>query len=172
VKRPGPKRQRGSGWLEFGAVALLLAVLATMLLDVVGRYQEYAEKTAVELTVRNLRTAVRWQVAERLMQGRTGELPRMTGANPVPWLESPPPGYLGEQASGPRGPVPPGSWYFDTGARELVYVPTQASYLAVEPNGEKSLRWQVRSLKSQATPDDVGMLNGLVLVETRAYRWF
>jgi hypothetical protein len=85
-----PRSQRGSGWFEFAVAAVLLSVLAAILVRQLVEYQALAEQTAVDLTLRNLRSGLRWQVAERLLRGRAGELAGLEGANPVAWLERPP----------------------------------------------------------------------------------
>ncbi|MCK7581248.1 MAG: hypothetical protein MZV65_40170 [Chromatiales bacterium] len=151
---------------------MLIAVLVAVLLQRLIDYEEYAEKTAVELTVRNLRSALRWQTAQRMIHSRTVELAGLAGANPIPWLERPPAGYLGELAGATSAVVSGGSWYFDLDSRELVYVPNLNRHLVLPPGAVPQMRWQVRVLKSSMGRDVNGPVEGLALAETGPHRWF
>jgi hypothetical protein len=163
--------QRGSGWAEFAIVAALLTCLAAFLLPRLMEYQERAEKTLVDLTIRSLRTTLRWQVAQHMFHGRADDLADLVGANPVSWLEQPPAGYLGElagEASGLGG----GTWYFDTTARQLVYVPQRDAHLSVSDHRSSRLCWQVRRLKPPPANDVKGPVDALVFAEAMPYQWF
>jgi general secretion pathway protein G len=164
--------QRGSGWFEFAVVAVLLAILAGLLLRWVVEYQERAEKTVVELTLRNLRSALRWQVGQRMIHGGAADLAQLAGANPVAWLDRPPPGYLGELAGPANERSGGGNWYFDNAAGELAYVPNLSAHLAVHRRGAGELRWQLRALKFSTGTDVNSAVTEIVLVETVPYRWF
>jgi hypothetical protein len=134
-------------------------------------YQERAEKTLVDLTVRNLRATLRWQVAQRMVHGAAGDLVALLDANPVAWLERPPAGYVGEIA-GEAPDLAGGSWYFNTAARQLVYVPRLAAHLSVSNYRSGRLRWQVRRLKAVPTGDVKAPADALVIAEAAPYQWF
>lgn len=170
MKRPFPHRQYGHGWFEFSLAAMLLAVLAALLLAALLHTEELAEKTAVDITLRNLRSELRWHTARALLENRQRDIAALAGANPVPWLAQPPPGYAGERAL-PGADLAAGSWYFDPLTRELVYLPrfTRHLFASGEP---PRLAWRVRPLKSAEGADVNAPVPGLVLVETRPYRWF
>jgi hypothetical protein len=163
--------QRGSGWAEFAIVAALLTCVAAFLLPRLIEYQERAEKTLVDLTVRSLRTTLRWQVAQHMFHGGAGDLGALVDANPVPWLERPPAGYLGEMA-GEAPEVAGGSWYFDTANRQLVYVPRRDTHLLVPGGGSPRLRWEVRRLKPSPAGDVKGPADALAIAEAAPYKWF
>src|SRR5436305_622745 len=74
---------------------------------------------------RTRRSGVRFQIADRMIHGREGDLDRALGANPVNWPRRPPPGHAGEVAAARVAALEPGSWFFDVDRRELGYVPRQ-----------------------------------------------
>ena len=109
----GAYRQTGLTWLEFSVVASVLAVLAGSLLTALLYYEELAEATVVQLTIQNIRSGLRYQIADRLVAGRTSEIGQLLGANPVSWLERPPDGYVGIVRTGSVRSLPAGSWFYD-----------------------------------------------------------
>src|SRR3989304_9348997 len=93
--RGGQFRQSGLPWLEFAVVAAVLAVLAGSLLTALLYYEELAEATVVELTIENVRSGLRYQIADRLVAGRTPEIGQLLGANPGSGVGRSPGGYAG-----------------------------------------------------------------------------
>lgn len=166
--RGGHIRQTGFTWLEFSVVASVLAVLAGSLLTALLYYEELAEATAVQLTVENIRSGLRYQIADRLVAGRTPEIGRLLGANPVSWLERPPDGYVGIVRTGSVRSLPAGSWFYDIDRGEIGYVPKLSFHLVAEPGAPAILRWRMQALRSP-TPGEV---EGLALVAVTPYRWF
>lgn len=164
--------QRGSGWLEFAVVAVVLAIMLGLLLQRVVEYQEQAEKAAVELTIRNLRSALRWEVGQRMIHGRGEDIAQLAGANPIAWLQRPPPGYVGESVVPAAAQIEAGSWYFDIAARELAYLPRFRSHLKTAANSTAELRWRLHALKNVPGADVNPAVTEIVLVETMPYRWF
>jgi general secretion pathway protein G len=158
------RRQRGSGWFEFALAAVSLSALAGVLLHQLIEYPSLAERAVVDLTLRNMRSGLRWQVAERLLRGRAGDLASLEGANPVLMLARPPDGYAGEFGAREAAPRDPGTWYFDRERRQLAYLPRRAWHSATS-SGLAEMRWQVRVLKSTAAPAVSAPVAGLVLVE-------
>lgn len=166
--RGGHIRQSGLTWIEFAVVASALAVLAGSLLTALLYYEELAEATVVQLTIRNIRSGLRYQIADRLVAGRTAEIGQLLGANPVSWLERPPDGYLGIVRTGSVRSLPAGSWFYDIDRGEIGYVPKLSFHLVAEPGGRSILRWRMQALRSP-TPGEV---EGLMLVTVSPYRWF
>ncbi|OGA20067.1 MAG: hypothetical protein A3G25_14160 [Betaproteobacteria bacterium RIFCSPLOWO2_12_FULL_63_13] len=165
---PGHGRQTGLSKLEFSVVAAVLSVIAGSLLVASLYYEEMTESTVVQLTVRNMRSGMRYQIADKLIQGRTRELSAMVRANPVAWIDRSPEGYVGPVRHGDIGSLPKGSWFFDEDTRELGYIPKLSFHLSVERERRGILRWQVRALKSDG-PSEV---QGLMLIPVNPYRWF
>ena len=168
--RGGQVRQTGLTWLEFSVVASVLAVLAGSLLTALLYYEELAEATVVQLTIRNIRSGLRYQIADRLVAGRTAEIGQLLRDNPLSWLERSPDGYVGIVRAGSVRSLPAGSWFYDIDRGEIGYVPKFSFHLEIAPEGAAPamLRWRMQAVRSP-TPREV---EGLMLVTVTPYRWF
>lgn len=162
-----------SAWFQ-GAIYLLLAVLlGARLLVALNEAQERAEKLAVELTVRNMRTGMQLAMGEALMHRREGEIASWVGSNPVRWLGAPPDGYLGECSGAEARALPVGRWCFDRERHELVYRPRNADHLRIfsQIDGRQAehLRWRVAG-----SPDKNfrGGFIGLHVEIVTLHKWF
>jgi len=136
-------------------------------------YQEVAEKTAVETTVLNMRTGLRYKMTELMLHGRVPEISRLAGENPVKWLASAPSGYLGACRGVKLDAISPGSWCFDEERRELLYRINRSSHFVPGPSGEKGLRFRIVGAgKSPSAPVTSQVVEGVKLVLVEEYRWF
>lgn len=160
--------QAGRSWLEFAVAAALLAVLAAVLLPFLLRQQEAAERTAVEMTVMNMRSGLRYRIAELILSGRTQEIAALAGTNPAAWLARPPEGYLGETGAAEPPPQAPGTWRFETARRELVYRVNRGDGFTAHDGGEREIR-----LRVVAEPGSLrqGALLGLSIIAVTPYTW-
>jgi type II secretory pathway pseudopilin PulG len=141
-------RQHGSSLFELLIAASVISVIALLLLDRLLSYQAYAERTAMEVTVVNMRSGLRLQVAELMTQDRLNEVGKLVNENPVRWLETPPPNYLGELAHPLPKTLEQGYWYFDTTTRELVYLPhDNRFFMAPWRDRKEAMRFQVISMR-------------------------
>lgn len=122
-KNASAGKAHGEVRLEFMVFVVTAGILAGILLDRMLDYQEYAEKTAMDITVLNMRSGLRLRLSELMMQDRMGEAGKLLEENPIRWLETPPPNYRGTLHDVKPGDVSPGNWYFDAGRKDLVYVP-------------------------------------------------
>lgn len=112
------KRVRGASKLEFALVVAIFGVLATALLVRVNAIEQEAERTEVDLTVRNIRVGIQLAIGERIIRGEEGRLDEVAEASPIQFLGQTPRGFVeGGQASGP------GEWAYDPARRELSYRP-------------------------------------------------
>src|ERR1035441_753558 len=122
-------RQRGSNLFELVVVICLVLTLVGVFAHRFLFLQELSEKTAMEMTVMNMRTGMRYQLAELMVQGRLYEMPAMLERNPILWLASPPANYAGEFDEASDEHIQLGNWYFDKKRRELVYQPRNHEYV-------------------------------------------
>ncbi|MGC2519923.1 MAG: hypothetical protein WA373_12550 [Burkholderiales bacterium] len=140
--------EHGFSRFEFFVAAGVISLIAALLLDRLLGYQEYAERTAMELTVVNMRSGLRLRTAELMTQDRLHEVGKLINENPVRWLETPPPNYLGELAHPVPTTLPQGNWYFDTTTRELVYLPRDNLFFMTPWRDRKeAMRFQVISVR-------------------------
>lgn len=158
--------QLGASRLELVVVAVIFAILAAWLTHTLSFYQELSEKTVVETTAMNMRTGLRFKIADLILKGEAGKQHNLARLNPVQFLEKPPVGYLGEMRT--PGNLPPGSWYYEQDSAELVYIPRlKANLTMVEGNGPQvGLRWQVKVVEGE-----VGVQSVDVELLT-PYNWF
>jgi hypothetical protein len=166
--RQGRTGQAGLTWLEFSIVAVVLSVLAGSLLTALLYYEELAEAEVVKLTVQNVRSGLRYQIAERVIQGRTRDMGELLRANPLAWVASSPDGYVGSVRNADIGSLSKGSWFYDTERGELGYIPKLSFHLSMAHSRPKILCWQVRALKSGVPWE----LEGVTLVTVTPYEWF
>lgn len=132
------KRPVGASKLEFAIVIALIGVLAAALLQRIQFVQGEAERTEVQLTIRNLQVGIQLAVGELIMRGEERRMPELVAANPVRFLGKQPPGYEGEAPS----PRRPGGWVFDPVLREIAYRPR----LPQAFEGRDELRWRYLSV--------------------------
>lgn len=103
---------------RFEALVWLLVglVLLVVFLSRISFYTENAEERAVAITVSQLRAAVEMH---RLRSSTTVAL---EGTNPMRLMAVRPSNYAGEFANLASAPAEPGTWFFDTESKRLVYV--------------------------------------------------
>lgn len=165
-------QQRGLTRFEFAVVAILLAILLGTYLRAVRYYQEQAEAVSVRLTISHIQVGFAQEWAERISKGNNRQgVVELVGANPVRWLEYPPPNYLGEMKTPKVERLDPGSWFFDLNRKELVYLPRLSSHLEQSGSADtKVLRWTLR-LAQNPKPKDPEF-GDLTLVPVYPYQWF
>lgn len=135
---------QGFSLLELIVVVCLVAVLVTVLLDRLLRYQELAEKTAMEQTVGVLRSALTLQFAGRVVSGGLSAVGDLSKQNPMDWLAERPSNYVGVRYDPGASDVAKGSWYFDARGNELVYLPRLTRFFAPGPDGKVQVRFRTR----------------------------
>ncbi len=163
--------QAGLSKLEFLVVVAVIAFTALVALERLRDVQEMGEKTAVEMTVRNIRSGLLWEMSERITTGHEASIAELAGGNPVRWLEKPPSGYLGEFPATPPN-FSQGAWYFDTRHRELRYRPIQQRNLECHQcpreDGDLALSWRI----SPAGNPMFGRGDSVRVVAVAPYQWF
>lgn len=165
--------QHGFSLFELVVVICLFSILVGVFVHRFLFLQELAEKTAMETTVINMRTGMRYQLAELMVQGRSYEMSAMLERNPIVWLTTPPANYAGEFDEASAEPIPPGNWYFDKKRRELVYQPRHHEYIQdskIQPEYRYAIRgWFTQQNDNQS---QLPILTGIRLVEVTGVKWF
>ncbi len=144
-----PRRSRrrvaviGFTLLELVVVICLVGIFATVALDRFLRYQEIAEKAAMQATIGSIRSAEALQASARILHGGLSSVLALADENPIDWLAAPPAGYQGALHDPAAADVPKGSWYFDLRNKELVYVPERTRFFAPGPDGSMKIRFTV-----------------------------
>jgi len=161
-----------SAWLQGSVFLLLCLLLGYWLLGALHDAQERGEKLAVELAVRNMRTAMQLAMGEALMHQREGEIASWVGSDPTRWLGRQPDGHRGECSAAEADNLPAGAWCFDRERRELAYRPRNVEHLRIlaTDGGRQTeqLRWRVaRAPESAASGGFVGLRVEVVT----PYKW-
>ncbi len=127
------KRQGSASKFEFAVTVAIFGVLAAALLVRLDAIQAEAERTEVNLTVRNIRVGIQLAIGERIMQGEEHRIIEVAQASPVDFLGHRPRGFN-------DGPVAEasGQWAYDPVRRELSYLPRLPEAFA----GATELRWR------------------------------
>jgi len=144
------KRQRGASKFEFAVTVAIFGMLATLLLARLNVIQQDAERTEVELTIRNIRVGVQLAIGERIMRGEEERILEVAQASPVDLLGHRPRGFSDDPLA-----RDPGQWTYDPVRRELSYLPRQPAAFA----DARELRWRY-----VARLDDAGRTVGASLM--------
>jgi general secretion pathway protein G len=162
--------QRGFTLVELAVAICIIAVLATALLNRLGYYKEMAEKAAMESMVRIIKTGLQIRLAELIVTNRQAQAAALEVGDPTQWLDPRPANYGGAYGES----LQRGTWYFDTPARQLVYVINTGDLLDVDNRADpKQIRFRVRLLMDRlhfggAVVDSV---TGVTLVPVNPYYW-
>ena len=170
---PGRGGQCGASFVEFAVCMALMGIFVVVLLERALYYQEYAEKTAMESTAQNIRTGLRYKVAELILANRVSEIQTLADENPMDWLAQKPGNYLGELDSAPTDEQK-GQWYFDKRDRELVYTVDNRRHFSPSMYRDFSVRYRAMRVSTgtvtESSPGSADTWVNLVLVSE--YGWF
>ena len=150
----------------------LLTIFLVVFLERALYYQEYGEMTAMEMTVANMRTGLRFKVADLIMNNRLSEIATLADENPVNWLASPPENYLGEFDAAPETEAT-GKWYFDRNQRELVYTVNNRRHFVPGSGGDYTLRYRAMPVHAPqaAAANGSRPQKWISLVQLQEYAW-
>lgn len=171
-KGPGRAGQRGASQLELAVSIVLLAIFLAVFLERAFYYQEYAEKTAMEMTVANMRTGLRYKIADLMLNNRLSEIPALADENPVNWLAKPPENYLGEFDSPPRDGTA-GKWFYDRRAGELAYTVNNRRHFVPYDGHDFTIRYRAARIRGAATTSSPATRTQVwvELTQRQTYAW-
>jgi general secretion pathway protein G len=158
--------------VSISLISVLIGVFAQRFLYL----QEFAEKTAMEMTVMNMRTGLRYKLAELMVTGQSAHVADLLEENPIRWLDVPPENYAGEFVDPSKAEIKAGSWYYDQGRRLLVFrLNLHAHFKNDEPLPE--LRFKVSGVGAEkkharSPAREAPLMTGLGLVAVKPVAWF
>jgi general secretion pathway protein G len=160
--------QAGSSLVEFAVCIALFGVFVAVFLERGLYYQEQAEKTAMEMTVENMRTSLRYRIADLMLASRMSEIPTLADENPMGWLAEKPANYLGELDM-PPGDQAKGNWYYDKKRRELVYLVNNRRHFVPSTYRDFTVRYRLMPILPEKGAVERQVWIGLVSVSD--YSW-
>jgi general secretion pathway protein G len=169
----GFRRSPGFTLLELVLVIALVAVFIAVALDKLSRYQELAEKTAMEQTVSAIGSALVLRFAAQVASGMGMDTTAIAEENPMDWLSRQPEAYIGAFYDPPYAEVPKGSWYFDRKTSELAYRPRLTRFFIPGPDGRELIRFRAVArvvLDDKSLPGQK-VLSELAVRPVTPYRW-
>jgi len=129
----------------------------------------HAERSMVDRTVTNINTSLKYHAVFDLMKEDYRDLAKMGSTNPMSHMQGEqmdqllsegrvkpdqvtsgnidllrPGNYIGEFAEPDPTAVPKGSWYYDTGRRQLVYIVRNTEFFSSDLPGVPRLRFRVK----------------------------
>ena len=167
------RQQRGFSLFELVAAIAIVAVFGGVLLQRMLYLQEYAEMTAMELTIANVRTGLRYKTGDLLIRDKVSEIATLADENPVDWLQHHPDNYLGEFDLTPDAELR-GKWYFDKARHELVYTVNNRRHFLPASGQDYALRWHAVRLQAKEAGLTANKSNAqwVALVPVAGGRWF
>ncbi|MGQ0547384.1 MAG: type II secretion system protein [Betaproteobacteria bacterium] len=169
--------ERAFSLLELVIVIVIVSLLMLVAVDRLLRLRFEAERVMVESMLSGLRSALYIEFAGAAVKGRSDAVAAAAGgSNPMKLLAERPDTYAGEYAAADPAAVAPGSWYFDTKERNLVYVVRFPEQFVSSLQGRARARWRVEADYDDLDGDgrfDPGRdsARGLRLVAVEPYSW-
>lgn len=142
--------------LELALYASLVGVLMAVFIERGVYYMEIAERTAMEVTILRVNSAINVRRAQEMLSEGRASIP--TGQNPFEFARAVPPNFRGEVLAAEVYRLEKGSWAFDPLRGEVLYRPRLNRLLEVsDPDG---------AIRFRLTPE-----RGFMLVPTSRYTW-
>ena len=160
--------QGGASPLELIVSVVLFAIFLIVFMQRAFYYQAVAEKTALEMTVANMRTGLRYKVADLMLKNRMSEIPTLADENPMNWLEERPENYIGT-FDGPPQSDTAGKWYYDRHGHELVYTVNNRRHFV--PLDGRSFDVRYRPTRVQTGGEGPNAQVWVSLVQVQGYEW-
>jgi general secretion pathway protein G len=172
MREPGRRRsQAGVGKFELLVCTAVFGIFLGVFIERSFYYQEWAEKSAMELTAEHIKTGMRYRVADLIIANRMSEIPTLADENPMDWLEQKPPNYAGERDSSVEAPQG-GTWYFDRKNRELVYAVNNRRHFSPSSYRDFAVHYRVLPVAPPAGAKKPGEDQVWVtFVPVSEYRW-
>lgn len=116
------RSERGLSLLELLIVIVIISVLLVVAIDRLLALRLEAERATVQSVIGALRSALYIEFAAAAARGQMQRMDVARGSNPMLRLAEKPDAYAGEFFGADPDLFEPGTWYFDTRDRALVYL--------------------------------------------------
>ncbi|MBI2970394.1 MAG: hypothetical protein HYY36_06590 [Gammaproteobacteria bacterium] len=129
--------------LQLAAAIIIIALCFGWAVNRMAVLAAVAEATAVELTIRNLKSGIMGYVSVQLLKYDYSGIAGLARANPVGVVIDPPPGYIGSVRQADPENIAPGQWYYDEDNAWLAYHVVNADYLEQGAGGPARIRMRL-----------------------------
>jgi len=170
------RSERGFSLLEILIVIVIVSVLFVVAIDRLLRARYEAERAMVESVIGALKSALYIDFAAAAAKNQLAAMDTAAGSNPMLRLAEKPDGYAGEFYGPAPGTFEPGTWYFDSRDRVLVYLVRFPERFVTPLGGPARVR-----LKVEPDYDDLDRngrfdpgrdpVRGLKLVPAEPFQW-
>jgi prepilin-type N-terminal cleavage/methylation domain-containing protein len=170
------RAERAFSLLELVIVIVIVSVLVVIAIDRLLKLRFEAERVTVQSVIAALRSGLYIEFAAAAAGGQGSRIDSARGSNPMLRLAEKPDGYAGEFFGADAALFEPGTWYFDTRDRALVYVVRFPEQFVTPLGGPPRVRLAVepdyddldRNGRFDPGRDPV---RGLKLVALEPYHW-
>jgi prepilin-type N-terminal cleavage/methylation domain-containing protein len=135
--------ERGLSLLEVLIVIVIISVLLVVAIDRLLAIRYEAERATVQSVIGALKSALYIEFAGAAARGQLARMDVARGSNPMLRLAEKPDSYAGEYFGADPELFEPGTWYFDTRDRALVYLVRFPQQFVTPLNGAPRLRLAV-----------------------------
>jgi hypothetical protein len=115
--------RRRLGRLEIALYTAIVAIAAAVFIERLLYHLELAERSAMDLTVSRLNSAINTRLAYDLLSGRSIDAPAALERNPFQLAGMSPTNFHGEVDHPYLPGLERGSWVFDRSRKDLIYLP-------------------------------------------------
>ena len=162
--------------IELGVSILLISLFIGIFIHRVLVLTAAAEATALELTLRNMRTGVRLKVANLLIEGDYAGIVALANSNPMSVLDTPTEIYKGTVNNSDDKKIDRGKWYFDENSKQLLYGVVNSDYFVSKGNiaGRIRIRFKLNyedRNKNGSFDEGVDLPRGISVIVMDPYRW-
>ena len=164
-------RARGFTLIELLVVISVVALTFGVALERLTRYQELAERTAMEQNLAAINVAVTMKFAALHASGRGHQIEKDVGTNPAHLLARPPENYLGELHSPDAASLPRESWYYDRRSGDFVYLPRRTRYLTFPKDSDGNLRFRIVLTEASGEQDGPREIRQPYLGTVAPFQW-
>jgi prepilin-type N-terminal cleavage/methylation domain-containing protein len=168
--------ERGFSLLELLIVIVIISLLTVLAIDRLLKLRFEAERVMVQAVVAGLRSALYIDFAAAAAKGQMDRMDAAPGSNPMLRLSEKPETYAGEFYGPDPATFEPGTWYFDTRDRALVYIVRFAEQFVTPLSGPPRARFAVEADYEDVDRNgrfDPGRdpVRGLKLVPLELFSW-
>lgn len=162
--------------LELMVVVCVIAVLISVGLERLLRYQELAEHSSMQNMVGTLRSAIHLRAAAYIATQQSWRIASLADENPFDWLAERPYNYGGVRYDPGIGELEPGTWYYDKKSGHVLYVPRSTRYFVPGKDGRKWVQFRVEygeePFPSGVSPNPLREIRALGVQPVGRVNWF